>query len=196
MTRKYEGEVWNKYFKDHEITSCCGTHNLALSSTSCWYLIARSNHFGCKTSSWTSTYEKWHTVAILIVQVSSRVSAGVVESFTDHPSSHMEKRCFGNTVCGLLLTVRLILLSFSCCEPIDNIWHCINKKPLVYNVWTALSSQMKSLMQFINWENASLSITKKQPLTLLGLVHKNGRKFCRYLLMLFQTCKFQKGCIG
>ncbi len=52
-------------------------------------------------------------------------------------------------------------------------------------------AHMKSLMQFINWENANLSITKIQQLTRLGLVHKNGRKLCCYLLM-FQTCKFKK----
>ncbi len=41
-----------------------------------------------------------------------RVSPGVGESFTDHPSSHMEKRCFGNTDRSLLLTCQTDFMVF------------------------------------------------------------------------------------
>lgn len=79
----------------------------------------------CKTS-WSSAYESWHTLAILITLVFSR--AGVSQTI----QVHRWKR-------AVLVTQYVVYFwlsdwFYSCCEPIDNIWHCINKKPLVYNV--------------------------------------------------------------
>jgi len=74
MTRR--GKYINICICVREITSCYGIYILC---SRCW----RSNLFACKTS-WPSAYESWHTLAILITRVSSRVSAGVLQTSQVH----------------------------------------------------------------------------------------------------------------